>query len=162
MHRRAIIRNRLLNLTSPLWGWVPARTSRAVAELLLAGWLVVMVTTAAAASVAVQDTSSPRNIVFILTDDQRFDALSLINDYFETPHLDTLAEGGVIFENAFVTTSLCSPSRASILSYAPARHHSQPTSQPDVAALGMGASAHTELLLAGWPPGARQQHADAD
>ena len=58
----------------------------------------------------------PRNIVFIFTDDQRFDGLGLRNDYFETPHLDRLAEGGVLFENAFVTTSLCSPSRASILS----------------------------------------------
>ena len=57
-----------------------------------------------------------RNIVFILTDDQRFDALGLLNDYFRTPHLDRLAEAGVLFENAFVTTSLCSPSRASILS----------------------------------------------
>ena len=58
----------------------------------------------------------PRNIVFVFTDDQRFDGLGLRNDYFETPHLDRLAEGGVLFENAFVTTSLCSPSRASILS----------------------------------------------
>ena len=57
-----------------------------------------------------------RNIVFILTDDQRFDALGLLNDYFRTPNLDRLAEAGVLFENAFVTTSLCSPSRASILS----------------------------------------------
>ena len=57
-----------------------------------------------------------RNIVLILTDDQRFDALGLLNDYFRTPNLDRLAEAGILFENAFVTTSLCSPSRASILS----------------------------------------------
>ena len=56
-----------------------------------------------------------RKVVFILTDDQRFDALGLLNDYFRTPHLDRLADAGVLFENAFVTTSLCSPSRASIL-----------------------------------------------
>ena len=54
-----------------------------------------------------------RSIVFILTDDPRFDALGLLNDYFRTPNLDRLAEAGVLFENAFVTTSLCSPSRAS-------------------------------------------------
>ena len=108
-------RNRALNLTSALWGWLPAHTSSVVAGLLRGGcW--VMVATAAAAPVAAQDTRSPRNIVFILTDDQRFDGLGVLNDYFETPHLDTLAEGGVLFENAFVTTSLCSPSRASILS----------------------------------------------
>ena len=40
----------------------------------------------------------------------------MASDYFETPHLDRLAEGGILFENAFVTTSLCSPSRTSILS----------------------------------------------
>jgi N-acetylglucosamine-6-sulfatase len=35
--------------------------------------------------------------------------------FLETPHLDALAQGGVLFDNAFVTMSLCSPSRASIL-----------------------------------------------
>lgn len=64
-----------------------------------------------------------RNIVFILTDDQRFDALGLLNPYFETPALDALAREGVLFENAFVTTSLCSPSRASILSGQYAHRH---------------------------------------
>jgi len=41
-----------------------------------------------------------RNIVFILTDDQRFDALGLLNDYFRTPNLDRLAEAGVLFATA--------------------------------------------------------------
>ena len=93
----------------------------------LAGWLaaglIAAGTLAWPASTPVeggQETGTgaggPRNIVFIFTDDQRFDGLGLRNDYFETPHLDRLAEGGVLFENAFVTTSLCSPSRASILS----------------------------------------------
>ena len=57
-----------------------------------------------------------RNLVFILIDDMRFDAMGFVNDYYQTPHLDKLAEGGMVFENCFVTTSLCSPSRASILS----------------------------------------------
>ena len=35
--------------------------------------------------------------------------------FLETPHLDALAAGVVHFRNAFVTTSLCSPSRATIL-----------------------------------------------
>jgi len=65
---------------------------------------------------AVPASAAPRNIVFILTDDQRFDALGALNPYFETPHLDALAKKGILFENAFVTDSLCSPSRASILS----------------------------------------------
>lgn len=103
-------RYRVLTLTQPLSRGVLQHTARAVTGLVLAGLVV------AAAPVAAQDTSSQRNMVFILTDDQRFDGLGLLNEYFETPNLDTLAEGGVVFENAFVTTSLCSPSRASILS----------------------------------------------
>jgi len=58
----------------------------------------------------------PRNVVFILTDDHRYDAMGFMNHPFlETPHLDSLASNGVHLKNAFVTTSLCSPSRASIL-----------------------------------------------
>lgn len=45
----------------------------------------------------------------------RYDALGSLNPFFETPHLDALAKNGVLFKNSFVTTSLCSPSRASIL-----------------------------------------------
>ena len=90
-----------------------------------AGWLAAGVMVAGtfglpALAPGGQETAAgagePRNIVFIFTDDQRYDGLGLRNDYFETPHLDRLAEGGILFENAFVTTSLCSPSRASILS----------------------------------------------
>jgi N-acetylglucosamine-6-sulfatase len=66
----------------------------------------------------------PLNIVFVLTDDHRYDALGFLHPFLETPHLDALAREGVHFRNAFVTTSLCSPSRASILTglYAH-RHH---------------------------------------
>jgi arylsulfatase A-like enzyme len=55
------------------------------------------------------------NVVFILTDDQRYDELGILNPVLETPQMDRLAREGVHFRNAFVTTSLCSPSRASIL-----------------------------------------------
>lgn len=58
------------------------------------------------------------NIVFVITDDQRWDAMSnMPNDfpYLETPHMDRLAREGARMENAFVTTSLCSPSRANFL-----------------------------------------------
>ena len=59
----------------------------------------------------------PRNIVFVLTDDHRYDAMGFLSKrgYPHTPALDRLARDGVHFRNAFVTTALCSPSRASIL-----------------------------------------------
>ena len=57
------------------------------------------------------------NILFILTDDQRWDAIGLGGSkYLKTPNIDRLGHEGVYFKNAFCTTSLCSPSRASILS----------------------------------------------
>ena len=63
-----------------------------------------------------QSFAAPRNILFILTDDHRYDTFSFMgHPYVETPNLDKLARGGVHCRNAFVTTSLCSPSRASIL-----------------------------------------------
>ena len=57
------------------------------------------------------------NIVFILCDDLRWDCMSCAgHPYLKTPNIDRLANEGVRFKNAFCTTSLCSPSRASILS----------------------------------------------
>jgi arylsulfatase A-like enzyme len=69
------------------------------------------------------DAHSAPNIIFVLTDDQRYDELGFLNEEISTPHIDSLAEGGVFFRNAFVTTSLCSPSRASILTGLYAHSH---------------------------------------
>lgn len=55
------------------------------------------------------------NIIFILNDDQRYDAMGFLDPALKTPNMDRIAREGVYFRNAFVTTSLCSPSRASIL-----------------------------------------------
>jgi arylsulfatase A-like enzyme len=64
------------------------------------------------------------NVLVILTDDQRWDAMSCAgNPHLKTPHIDRLAAEGVYFKNAFCTTSLCSPSRASILSGLYAHSH---------------------------------------
>ena len=63
-----------------------------------------------------QPDAKPRNVVFILADDHRYDAMGFMgHPFIETPHLDSMAKNGVHVKNAFVTTSLCSPSRASIL-----------------------------------------------
>ena len=57
------------------------------------------------------------NILFILTDDQRFDNLSCYgNKIFQTPNIDRLASQGTRFTNMFVTTSICASSRATIFS----------------------------------------------
>jgi N-acetylglucosamine-6-sulfatase len=67
----------------------------------------------------------PRNILFILTDDQRYDAFGFLQgqSFLKTPNLDALASGGIYLPNAFVTTALCSPSRASILTGMYAHRH---------------------------------------
>lgn len=65
------------------------------------------------------------NIIFILTDDQRWDAMGAMgNPIIQTPNMDKLATAGVLFQNGYVTTSICCTSRASILTgqYA-SRHH---------------------------------------
>ncbi|MBI1390196.1 MAG: sulfatase-like hydrolase/transferase [bacterium] len=68
--------------------------------------------------------SGKRNIIFILIDDMRFDSMSCMgHPFLKTPNLDRLAGGGVLFNHAYVTTSLCSPSRASILSGQYAHQH---------------------------------------
>lgn len=57
------------------------------------------------------------NIIFILTDDQRWDALGYAgNELIQTKEMDKLAKEGVYFKNAVVTTPICAASRASILS----------------------------------------------
>jgi arylsulfatase A-like enzyme len=58
-----------------------------------------------------QDTRP--NIIFLLTDDQRRDSLGCYgNKEVRSPNIDQLAAGGVLFENAFVTSAICTPSRA--------------------------------------------------
>jgi len=63
-----------------------------------------------------EQLSKKPNIIFILTDDQRFDALGYAgNKLISTPEMDKLAKDGTYFKNAMVTTPICAASRASIL-----------------------------------------------
>ncbi len=66
-----------------------------------------------------------KNVIFILSDDHRYDAMSFMNfnDFLKTPNMDKMAKEGIHFKNAFVSTSLCSPSRASILTGMYAHQH---------------------------------------
>jgi len=59
------------------------------------------------------------NIIYIMSDDHAVPAISaygsFLSDVFKTPNIDRLAREGVIFNNAFCTNSICTPSRASVL-----------------------------------------------
>ncbi len=56
------------------------------------------------------------NLLFIMTDQQRFDAMSCAgNSVIETPNMDRLAREGVMFKNAYVANPVCVPSRAVFL-----------------------------------------------
>jgi len=64
------------------------------------------------------------NIIFLLTDDQRADAVGCAgNPIIHTPNVDDMAKNGVLFKNAFVTTSICASSRASIFAGQWTRRH---------------------------------------
>lgn len=69
----------------------------------------------AALSLKAHAAVAPPNIVFLFTDDQRFDALNALDGGMHTPNLDRLVKRGVRFANAFVTLSICSPSRAAVM-----------------------------------------------
>ena len=80
--------------------------------------------------------AAPRNIVLILSDDHRYDFMGFMEEgpaFLETPNLDRMAKQGAHFRNAFVTTSLCSPSRATILTGQYMHHHRVVDNQRPVA-----------------------------
>jgi arylsulfatase len=59
---------------------------------------------------------TPPNILFICTDQQRYDAAGCYgNQHIQTPTIDRLAEEGVLFEHCYVQSPVCAPSRASLL-----------------------------------------------
>src|SRR6188472_1049908 len=86
---------------------------------------ICIVLCALACAQAATSTVTRPNFLFIYTDDQRYDAMSVVQKeqgdkarfpWFKTPNMDRIAAEGVRFRNAFVVNSLCSPSRACFLS----------------------------------------------
>ncbi|WP_222847037.1 sulfatase-like hydrolase/transferase [Pontiella desulfatans] len=78
-------------------------------ETVLAAGLLALVGSAFA------ERAKP-NVIFIKTDDQRFDSLGMTgHPVTKTPHIDQLAKEGVFFENAFITSPICGPSRANFM-----------------------------------------------
>lgn len=80
--------------------------------------IVVLLMFAAASMNFAQPAGQQRrpNIIFILIDDLRWDELGITgHPFIKTPHIDRIGREGALFRNAFMTTPLCSPSRASFL-----------------------------------------------
>jgi N-acetylglucosamine-6-sulfatase len=70
------------------------------------------------------DAAEKPNIVFVLVDDLRWDDLGCTdNPFVESPNIDRIGREGATFRNAFATTPICSPSRASILTSQYAHTH---------------------------------------
>ena len=79
---------------------------------------------AAPVAVSAADATARPNIVFILMDDLRWDALGCTGHPFaKTPNIDRVGKEGAMFKNFFVSIPLCSPSRGSFLTGQYAHKH---------------------------------------
>ena len=87
------------------------RATALIATLLLAGTIE-----SAGPTAGPQQARVPPNIVLVVIDDTRWDALGVAgNRVVRTPRIDAIAKDGVWFDQARVTTSICMVSRASLL-----------------------------------------------
>ena len=94
------------------------------------------------------------NILFVLVDDQRNDTLGCAgHPIIKTPIIDQLAADGVRFENAFVTTSICAASRASIFTGLTERTHGYTFGKPAISKQHAMASYPAKLREAGYLTG---------
>ncbi len=89
-------------------------------------WIVVALIGGGANLIAGAPAGPVRNVILILSDDHRYDFMRFVEGspaFLETPNMDRMAREGAHLANAFVSTSLCSPSRASILTGQYMHHH---------------------------------------
>lgn len=76
----------------------------------------ILFTVSIASCVQKQQAPARPNILFIMSDDHAYQAISAYsNKLIQTPNIDRIAEAGMLFNNACVTNSICAPSRATIL-----------------------------------------------
>jgi N-acetylglucosamine-6-sulfatase len=95
-------------------------------KIIISLWLILSIFSGCRNDEKSKETEQQKpNMVFILTDDQAWNVLGRDGRYtfLKTPHLDRIAEEGMVFENAFVTTSLCGPSRACFMTGCYAHRH---------------------------------------
>jgi arylsulfatase A-like enzyme len=112
-----------------------------------------MVTALAVALLAASAAPARPNILFVMSDDHAAQAISAYGSRVnETPHLDRLAREGALFRNAFVTNSICTPSRAVMLTGLYSHKNGVPVfnrfdgSQTTVAKLLQAAGYHTGMI----------------
>ena len=105
------------------------------------------------ASLAIARAAERPNILFIMTDDHAAHAMSCYGSKVNaTPNMDRIAKDGVQFTNAFVTNSICTPSRATILTGKYSHLNGTPVfnrfdgAQPNVAKLLQAAGYHTGMV----------------
>lgn len=94
------------------------------------------------------------NIIFFLSDDHRADFLSCAgHPIVKTPSIDSLAKQGIRFENAFVTTSICAASRATLFTGLWERSHKYTFGTPPISAPMIDDSYPVLLRKAGYRTG---------
>ncbi len=107
-----------------------------------------------AAGTAAAAHGTPPNIVFFFVDDQRDDTLGCAgHPVLKTPVIDGIARRGVRFKNAFVTTSICAASRASVFTGVHERAHGYTFGKPPVPARYTAASYPAILKREGYRTG---------
>ena len=96
----------------------------------------------------------PANVIFVLSDDQRHDFLGCAgHPVIQTPHIDALAASGVRMTHAYVTTSICAASRATLLTGTVERTHGYTFGKRPVPASLVNSSYPAVLKQAGFRTG---------
>jgi len=116
--------------------------------------LLIAITVALLAAVAPAAAAAPRpNLIFIMTDDHAAHAVSAYGSKVnQTPHMDRIGREGMRFDRAFVVNSICTPSRATILTGKYSHLNGTPVfnrfdgSQPTVAKALQAAGYHTGMV----------------
>jgi arylsulfatase A-like enzyme len=94
----------------------PASSTNANHLALLISVLMLSLMTACNNTELPAEAPARPNIIFIMTDDHGYQAMSAYDERFiQTPNLDRIAREGVLFRNSFVSNSICAPSRAVLL-----------------------------------------------
>ena len=85
-------------------------------RIFLFSCALVLLLTACQTKNELPTTEVRPNILFIMTDDHAEQAISAYgSQLIQTPNIDRIAQEGMLFNNSFVTNSICAPSRATML-----------------------------------------------